>query len=75
MTEPTYLVLAQDGMVTNVVIGFVDLSDVGLIEQTDDLADVGIFWIYDAEANEFVSPDSAPRAEMILIEPEQDPAP
>ena len=70
MTESAYLVLDQDGMVTNAVIGFVGLPNVGLIEQTDDLRHVGIFWIYDAETDEFINPNSAPQAEMILIDPE-----
>ncbi|CUW87478.1 hypothetical protein [Agrobacterium genomosp. 2] len=56
MTEPRYLVLDDNGMVTNAVIGFVDLPAVGFIEQTSELTHVGLYWVYDAIADDFINP-------------------
>jgi hypothetical protein len=56
MSEPRYLVLDSTGMVVNTVIGYVDLPAVGLIEQTDELLHVGLFWIYDAGLDDFTNP-------------------
>lgn len=56
MSEPRYLVLDESGIVTNTVIGFVDLPAVGFIEQTEELLRVGPFWVYDAELDDFTNP-------------------
>lgn len=56
MPEPRYLVLDSTGMVVNTVIGYVDLPAVGFIEQTDELLHVGLFWIYDADLDDFANP-------------------
>lgn len=56
MSEPRYLVLDESGMVTNTVIGFIDLPAVGFIQQTEELLHVGLFWIYDAELDDFANP-------------------
>lgn len=56
MSEPRYLVLDESGMVVNTVVGFVDLPAVGFIEQTEDLLHVGLFWIYDAQLDDFSNP-------------------
>lgn len=55
MSDPRYLVMDESGMVVNTVVGFVDLPAVGFIEQTDELLHVGMFWVYDADADEFVN--------------------
>lgn len=56
MSEIRYLVLDDNGMVVNTVVGYVDLPSVGFIEQTDGLLHVGLFWIYDAAIDDFVNP-------------------
>ena len=55
MSDSRYLVLDETGMVVNTVVGFVDLPAVGFIEQTNELLHVGMFWVYDADADEFVN--------------------
>lgn len=51
-----YLVLDQDGVVVNNVVGFVGIPKVGFISQTEDLMHVGLYWVYDAALDEFTDP-------------------
>lgn len=74
MSEPRYLVLDGTGMVVNTVIGFVDLPAVGFIEQTDELLHVGLFWIYDADLDDFTNPyGSMPPVVADATSPEEEP--
>ncbi|MDX0165768.1 hypothetical protein GOC43_28725 [Sinorhizobium meliloti] len=74
MSEPRYIVLDQDGMVVNTVIGYVDLPAVGLIEQTSALMHVGLYWRYDAGLDDFTNPNgSMPPAVSEATSPEEGP--
>jgi hypothetical protein len=51
-----YIVVEQDGRVRNIVRGFVQASDHGLIERTAALRHVRPGYVYNADLDEFVDP-------------------
>ncbi len=61
--SPAYIVVDPDGRVRNVVRGFVQTPDHGLIERVHALRHVRPGYVYDAVADDFVDPSPATRPE------------
>lgn len=59
MADHRYLVVDHDGRVVNIVVGYINVPDLGFVHQHDGLMHIGIGWIYDSDADDFVAPDNA----------------
>ncbi|MBX5111962.1 hypothetical protein HJB51_28955 [Rhizobium lentis] len=54
-----YIVVEPDGRVRNIIRGFVQTPDHGLIERTEALRHVRLGYVYNADLDDFVDPSAS----------------